>query len=212
VDERSPGDVSARMPGHYGAADTAVTLRELVITTAWNVHGDLTHPPFRVAAESALGVALPPRPNSTLVAADWAALWVGPRSWLVIANPSPAAATLERFVATRDALNAAGGALFDVSASRVAFAICGRDAAAVLSKTCPLDLHPRAFPAGTCAQSVAGHIAALLYKADDAPTFVVMVARSMAGDAWGALCAAAGERGYAVLPAGHFDASVTAGL
>jgi sarcosine oxidase subunit gamma len=84
------------------------------------------------------------------------------------------------FDTTREAINAAGGALFDVSASRIAWTIAGPRAATVLASGCPLDFHPRAFPACTCAQSVFGHVNVLVEKRDDSPAFVLMVARSFA--------------------------------
>ena len=97
--------------------------------------------------------------------------WLGPRSWLF------AGRTIlpdHHFDATRIALNAAGGALFDVSASYVAWMIAGEGAVRVLNRSCPLDLHPSTFPAGHCAQSTFGHINVLLYKSDARPAFIVM--------------------------------------
>jgi sarcosine oxidase subunit gamma len=100
------------------------------------------------------------------------------------------------FDATREALRAVGAALFDVSASYVAWSLTGSSAAAVLNAGCPLDLHPRAFPAGTCAQSLLGHVGALVYRPDDAERFVVMVARSYSAGAWHDLSTWAGSAGY----------------
>jgi sarcosine oxidase subunit gamma len=77
-----------------------------------------------------------------------------------------------------------GGALFDLTASRVAYRLGGSRATDVLATGCPLDLHPRAFRVGDCAQSLFGRVNALLYKSDDAPTFLIMVARSFARDVW----------------------------
>ena len=69
---------------------------------------------------------------------------------------------------------------------------------AVLATSCPLDLHPRAFVVGSCAQSMLGHVNALVYKHDDVPTFVVMVARSFGHDVGEALrVAAARDQGPA---------------
>ncbi len=122
-------------------------------------------------------------------------MWLGPRSWLLLANPRLDAPTPDAFIATRDALNVHGGALFDVSASRVGFALGGVHAATVLAKSCPLDLHPTVFGVGHCAQSVLGHVNVLLYRCDSSTTFMVMVARSYAGDVWQALCSSAAQYG-----------------
>ena len=97
-------------------------------------------------------------------------------------------------------MNAAGGALFDVSASRVAWTMSGPRAADVLAKGCPLDFHPRAFAAGSCAQSVFGHVNALIDRRDDDPTFTMMVARSFARDVWHSLVGAAAQYGVDVGP------------
>ena len=129
------------------------------------------------------------------------ALWLGPGSWLLVAPEEIAG---DDFDARRDALNAAGGALFDVTASRVAWTIAGAHAATVLAKGCPLDFHPRAFAEGACAQSVFGQINALIVRRAASPVFTLMVARSVARDAWLALCRSAAPYGYEVLPARHF--------
>jgi sarcosine oxidase subunit gamma len=74
----------------------------------------------------------------------------------------------------------------------------------VLAKGCPLDFHPRVFAAGTCAQSVYGHVNVLIDKRDDEPTFMLMVARSFARDVWHALCETSAQYGYDVLPPAPF--------
>ncbi len=72
------------------------------------------------------------------------------------------------------------------------------NAARVLQSTCPLDLHSRTFAVASCAQSMLGHINALIYKRDAEPTFIVMVGRSLAADAWQTLCESAAVEGYRV--------------
>jgi sarcosine oxidase subunit gamma len=184
-------------PGHYGAATAGVTFAEAVIVSAWNLQGDAARPAFAAQVERTFGVTLPVVANATAKCDALNALWLGPTSWLLVARgPVP----LVEFASRRDALNAVGGALFDVSASRVAWTLSGTHAAKVLAKGCPLDFHPRAFAAGTCAQSVLGHVNALFEKHDEAPTFTVMVARSYARDAWRGLCLSAAQHGYDVLP------------
>ena len=143
-------------------------------------------------------VALPTRGNTTTRSDTLTALWLGPRSWLLVAG---GASSLSGFTEKRDAINRQRGALFDVSASRVAWALAGPRAPDVLMKGCPLDFHPRAFAAGACAQSVYGHINVLVEKRDETPTFVLMVARSFARDVKRALCAGALQYGFDVVAA-----------
>ena len=195
--EAQDGPIGSARPGHYGAAGAGVVLAEATIASAWNVQGDPARSAFVGAARRLFDVALPLAPNTTARIDTVTALWLGPASWLLVAH---ATSPLIDYAAKREALNAAGGALFDVSASRVAWTISGLHAADLLAKGCSLDLHPRAFATGTCAQSVFGHVNTLIDKRDDDPTFSVMVARSFARDAWHALCEAAAQYGYEVLP------------
>jgi len=185
--------IDSTRPGHYGAPGVGVTVAEATIAAAWNVQGDASRASFVDEVRSVFGIALPIAPNTLTTADSLTALWLGPRSWLLIAGASP----LVGFTAKRDALNA-GGALFDVSASRVAWTVSGPRATDVLAKGCPLDFHPRVYSAGTCAQSLLGHTNALFIKHDDAPTFTVMVARSFAHDAWQALTTSAAQYGIEV--------------
>jgi sarcosine oxidase subunit gamma len=122
-------------------------------------------------------------------------LWLGPRSWLWLAH-----SVAGDFDSARDALNAAGAALFDVSAGYVMWHASGRHVARVLNRMCPLDLHDSSFGPGHCAQSVLGHITGIVYRPSAAPAFVLLVARSYARDAWDHLCASAAPEGLITLP------------
>jgi sarcosine oxidase, subunit gamma len=157
-----------------------ITLTEVPIGAAWNVQGDASRADFTDQAARQFSIALPTVPNTTARGDAPMAFWLGPRSWLLVAES--AGPPLADFVKTRDAMNAAGGALFDLTASWVAYRLAGSHATDALATGCPLDLHPRAFRAGDCAQSLFGRVNALLYKSDDAPTFLIMVARSFARD------------------------------
>lgn len=189
--------IGSTAPGHYGAAATGVTLAETSIVAAWNVQGDPARPPFADEVRRAFGVTLPQAPNTIIASDALTALWLGPTSWLLVAG---GASPLVDFAAKRDAMNAQRGALFDLTASRVAWTVSGAHAATALATGCPLDFHPRVFVRDTCAQSVLGHINALIVKRDEAPTFIVMIARSFARDVWHALCRSAAPYGYDVLP------------
>jgi sarcosine oxidase subunit gamma len=203
VAEAHDGSIGSTQPGHYGDAGSGVALAEATIASAWNVQGDPARPAFTEEARRLFDIALPLAPNTTARTDQLTALWLGPESWL-LATATSAASALVDYAAKRDALNAAGGALFEVSASRVAWTISGSRSMDVLAKGCPLDFHPRVFAAGTCAQSVYGHVNVLIDKRDDEPTFTLMVARSFARDVWHALCYASAQYGYDVLPPAPF--------
>ena len=186
-------------PGRFGAASSGIVIAEATIAAAWNLQGNAEHAAFADATRLQFDVALPIVPNTIATTDTLTALWLGPRSWLLIAG---GASRLTDFGAKRDAMHAAGGGLFDVSGSRIAWTISGTHSATVLAKGCPLDFNPHVFAAGTCAQSLLGHINALFVKPNDAPVFIVMAARSFARDAWRWLLEAAAQYGAEVrLPA-----------
>jgi sarcosine oxidase subunit gamma len=193
-------------PGHYGAAGTRVVLGLATMARAFNVQGNPARSALVADVERIFGIALPLAPNTSARTGTWLALWLGPRSWLLVECAGAAKASMPvDFEAGRDALNAGGGALFDVSAGRVAFTLRGDGVATVLASGCPLDLDVRAFPPGRCAQSVFGHVSVLLYRHALASMFTVWVATSLAADLWHALGGAAAEGGYEVAPAAPFD-------
>jgi sarcosine oxidase, subunit gamma len=203
----APRGVAAMQPGHYGAAGTRVVLAPATMARACNVQGNPANSALVADVERLFGVTLPLTPNTSTRTAAWLALWLGPRSWLLLASAGAATASISvDFEACRDALNAGGGALFDVSAGRVAFTLRGDGAATVLASGCPLDLDVRVFPPGHCAQSVFGHVNVLLYRHAQASAFTVWVATSLAADLWHSFCAAAAEGGYEVARAAPFDA------
>ena len=191
------GEAAARMP------PGAVTLGEVTLARVWNLRGEATQGAFVSEASRLLALPLPLDPLSSAARAEAVVLWLGPRAWLYVDGEASAAGEFET---ARRAINAAGGALFDVSASYVAWRVTGECAARVLNRGCPLDLRPAAFPPGRCAQSVLGHVNALFYRPDEGAAFIVMVARSFASDAWQMMCAAATTEGYRVAEPAAFVA------
>ena len=179
-----------------------LVLGEATIAAAWNAQGDPSSSSFADAARRIAGVPLPVAPNTTASGENVTALWLGPASWLLIAANSSA---LADYSPARDALQAAGGALFDVSQSRVAYVVSGERAAEVLATGCPLDLHIGAFPVGCCRQSVFGRVPALYYRSGR-PGFILLVARSFARDVWQTLCGAGAQHDHVVVQAAPWPA------
>ena len=197
MSDQTADAISASIPGHYGPMPAGVTFAETKFAAAWNIQGDATRASFSDAAQRLFGLALPSVPNTTAQHGWLTALWLGPTSWLIVAND---ASLLGGFAAQRDAVTTAGGALFDVTASSLAWTVGGGYAGIVLAKHCPLDFDERAFGVSACAQSVLGHVNALFYRRDGA-SFTVTVARSYARGVWRTLCQSAAQYGYDVLPA-----------
>lgn len=184
---------------------TELVLRDLRFAHAWNVRGDPRDEVFLHQVERSLGLALPVRANASVIGASACALWLGPRSWLWMTDDAAPA-----FHEARQAINAGGGALFDISASQLAWVISGAAAERVLNRLCPLDLHPSAFPAGHCAQTLLGHVAGVLFRPGDPSRFILMVARSLARDVWHHLCLSAEGEGFQVEDPVALEAAVRA--
>jgi sarcosine oxidase, subunit gamma len=97
------------------------------------------------------GVPLPLTPNRVAGMGALRTLWLGPDEWLVTSPRDLApdlTGRLRRAVAERHAT------VTDLSASRAVIEIEGGRARALLQKGCGIDLHPRVFGPGMCAQTV----------------------------------------------------------
>jgi sarcosine oxidase subunit gamma len=116
-------------------------------------------------------------------------LWAGPEQWLAV---SADRATADRLAGELKEV----AAVCDQSDGRAVLRICGPKVRETLAKGCPLDLHPRAFRPGDTALTAIAHVGAQLWQVDDAPTFDLVVARSMAGSFWRWLSASAAEFGW----------------
>jgi sarcosine oxidase subunit gamma len=103
--------------------------------------------------------------------------WLGPEEWLVVGPPSTRATTLE---ALERAVRPEEGAAVDLSASRVILQLQGSASRDVLASCCALDLHPRAFGPGQCAQTLLAKAPVLLSQVDEAPTYRLFARPSLA--------------------------------
>ena len=163
-----------------------VELRDVTPRTQLGVR--LYDPP---ASAPALG--LPLEPNRVQAAGGRSALWLGPDEWLVVGD--------EPFE-----LPAGAGSVVDLSANRVVLELRGPDARDVLAAGCALDLHPRAFGPGRCAQTLLAR-ANVILEQTAADAFRVYVRPSFAGylrdwlnDATGAARASGAESPRATRP------------
>lgn len=103
--------------------------------------------------ESALGVALPRRAGRATRSGARDALWLGPGWWLVGDEPDPAVALEPELVGALRRAAAGAASVVDVSAQYTTLRLAGPHARAVLEHGCWIDLHPRAFPPGSCART-----------------------------------------------------------
>ena len=115
-----------------------------------NLRGDVRSPQFSTAVETALGISLPSIPNTVSQGPAHTLMWLGPDEWL-LQSASPRQPALERTL--RPLLAGQFANVVDVSSGYTVIELSGSRARDVLQKGCPLDLHPRVFGVGLCAQS-----------------------------------------------------------
>jgi sarcosine oxidase subunit gamma len=147
------------------------------------------------AVEEVLVYALPLEANRVAGTDGAVALWLGPDEWWVItAVEDPALA--DRL---SEALADHPAAVTDLSESRACIRVSGPRARDLLAKGCSLDLHPRVFSPGHCAQSHLAKAQVVLHQVSEEPAFDLYVLRSFADYLWAWLEDAAGEYGLAVV-------------
>jgi sarcosine oxidase, subunit gamma len=151
-------------------------LRERPFIELVNVRGDAGDAAFMSAVETVLGARLPIEPNTIAEAREHDVLWLGPDEWLVRSN-EPRAAVLEA------KLSAAFAGVFasavDVGSGYTVLEASGERVRDVLSRGCPLDLHPRVLARGQCVQS---HYfkASIVLRPTAEHTYEIVVRRSFA--------------------------------
>ncbi|WP_151484675.1 sarcosine oxidase subunit gamma [Streptomyces albicerus] len=176
---RSPlTDAADRLAAATRASGGAVRLAELRFLTQLNVRLDA-----KGAAADAVGLALdlqlPLEPNTVVRAGELTALWLGPDEWLLVGPPGSRSDLESRI---RTAVEDEPVSVTDVSAQRTALLVAGPRARDLLAHGCSLDLHPRAFGAGRCAQTTLARAQIVLVARDEPRAgFWVLVRSSFAG-------------------------------
>ncbi|WP_221761303.1 sarcosine oxidase subunit gamma [Kibdelosporangium aridum] len=116
-----------------------------------------------------LGGPLPVVPNSVVEAGPRHILWLGPDEWLVVGPDGD--------TELHDLLKEPSASIVDVSANRTTIEVRSRD---LLEHGCTLDLHPRAFHAGRCAQTTIARTQVILWQTSDEPVYRLLVRGSFA--------------------------------
>ncbi|MEU9915907.1 sarcosine oxidase subunit gamma family protein [Streptomyces sp. NPDC051001] len=177
-----PHSPLAQAAGRLAAATRtsggAVRLAELPFLTQLNVRLDAKG----TAAEAvglALDLQLPLQPNTVVRGGELTVLWLGPDEWLLVGPPGS-----ERELESR--IRTAAGdehvCVTDVSAQRTTLLVAGPRAHDLLAHGCALDLHPRSFGSGRCAQTTLGRTQVIVVaRADSRAGFWVLVRSSFAG-------------------------------
>ncbi|XVQ87812.1 sarcosine oxidase subunit gamma [Microbispora siamensis] len=162
AERRSP---AAAFAARFEAASAGggPRLAEIPFLTQINLRVDPKSP----AAErigTAIGVPLPVEPGTTAGGGDLEVLWLGPDEWLVV-GPDGAARDLVKRI--EEAAVGEHVSVVDVSAQRTTLVVAGDRARDVLAHGCALDLHPRAFGPGRCAQTMLARAGVVLVAGED---------------------------------------------
>jgi sarcosine oxidase, subunit gamma len=123
------------------------------------------------------GLPMPLEPNRAAAMGSVRSLWLGPDEWLVTAAEEAVPGLLPRL---RRALGGRHAVMTDLSSSRVILALAGERARDLLAAGCGLDLHPRAFAPGCCAQTLLARVPVILDQIDERPHYRILVCRSFA--------------------------------
>jgi sarcosine oxidase subunit gamma len=172
--------IEAGLPVRFEAQD--VRLRERALLGHIGLRCDPADSASTGAIERVLGCSLPRTPNTFRVAAAAdKVLWLGPDEWLILAPEGREPALAQ---ALRQAAGDGFAAVVELGSGQTVIELTGARAREVIAKGCPLDLHPRAFGPGRCAQSRLARTLVTLAQLDDAPTFELIVRRSFADYLW----------------------------
>jgi sarcosine oxidase, subunit gamma len=140
----------ALLDANLALQSKAFRLRERPFLDLVNVRGDARDGAFVAAVESAIGVRLPAKPNTVARGAEYDMLWLGPDEWLVRSNE---ACTPELEGKLRRAFGTLFASVVDVGSGYTVLEASGDRVREVISRGCPLDLHPQVLQPGQCAQS-----------------------------------------------------------
>jgi sarcosine oxidase subunit gamma len=170
---------TARSPlGHLAAPTVgrALTLHEKPFHGMVALRLDLRDTEGHGAVETVLRAALPDA-NRAIGCTGGTALWLGPDEFLIVTEPGGETALMASLSA---ALRGRRGAAVDISDGRTTIALSGQRARDLLAKGSGLDLHPRSFAPGHCAQSFLAKVKIALHQLDDVPSYHIIVERSVA--------------------------------
>ena len=115
-----------------------------------NLRGKADNTKFLAGVLKVLGCEPPTQANTVIDAGDKRIYWLGPDEWLVV---TPTGQQNKLKADLLDALDGVFCSVVDNSSGLTMIHITGDNAAELLASDCPLDLHPRAFQPGQCAQT-----------------------------------------------------------
>ena len=142
-----------------------------------NLRGKPGHTGFVAGVLKVLGTEAPTEANTVVDAGDNRIYWLGPDEWLIV-TPAGQQARLKNDL--QSALDGVFSSVVDNSSGLTMLHLSGENAAALLATDCPLDLHPRAFRPGQCAQTRLARAGMTISPLADGSGFEVIIRRSFA--------------------------------
>lgn len=159
--------------------DGALSLAELPFLAQLDLRADPGDAALLARLGAAAGVDMPTVPNTAVATSggDRHVLWLGPDEWLVVDRPGMEGSIEERL---RAAIQGGRGSVVDVSANRTTIRLAGPAAREILEGGCSIDLHPRVFGPGRCAQTLLARAGVILLPVSPQPEYRIMVRPSFA--------------------------------
>jgi sarcosine oxidase subunit gamma len=132
------------------AKGSAPSIKEVPFLGYLNLRGRSSNTAFLAAVLKVLGSEPPAEANTMIESGDTRIYWLGPDEWLVVI-PTDQQGKVQADL--KKALTGVFSSVVDNSSGLTMLEITGDNAANLLATDCPLDLHPREFGAGQCAQT-----------------------------------------------------------
>lgn len=185
----APGD----MPNGNLIETPDFTLRQMPSVRMTNMRGRSEDAAFGTICGTVIGLPLPIVPNRFASADGRHCLWQGPDEWLIVdgsAQGGDLAAQLDA------ALADCHHAVTDVSGNRTILRLSGPGSVELLSAGCSLDFSVELALAGIVVQTILARTPVTIMRVDEAPTFDLLVRRSLASyvQAWLVHAAGSGLR------------------
>jgi len=155
------------------------TIRERPFLGHINLRGDAADKSFTDCVARIVGVALPLGPNTVGDSDERTVCWLGPSEWLIVCPGDDERALANQL---REGLRSQFASVVQIGGGQTVFCLEGDGARELLARGCPLDLHPRVFTIGQCAQTHVAKAPVLLRPI--AGAIELIVRRSFADYLW----------------------------
>ena len=154
------------------ATGGGVALSEIPFAAQINLRGDPGNRGFRIVVRDVLGVDIPTTPNTYVASSSISVLWMGPDEWLIVGDPGVEQSLVRRLT---EGLQGMHSSVVDVSDARSVIELSGVRSRDLLAKGCSLDLHPRVFHVGNCAQTTLARANVILQLLEQTPSWRIYV-------------------------------------